>query len=216
MKSSRTLTSIMMLAIIFSSLSHAAFTINVNEVNGDVVATHSGTIDTAGFDSLSGLIDTQGAVAGTGQNPDWMCYVRAGAANGNFGAYIISDFTHQNIDICSTGNMFTASSSSGDMVGVVSSLVNTDVIYVPSGYTSGDPLSGTSTWSGETFASLSLVPGTYAYTWGSGETADSLVVHIGIPPTATEIPTMSLWALTMLSMSLCLLVFANRKRLFRA
>lgn len=181
MKSDTKLTLIMMAVIMFSSLSHAAVTINVNEVTGDVVASLSGTIDTTGFDSQSGLTDTQGAIVGTGFNADWNCYVRAGTSLGNIGAYIIADFTNHNVDVCSTGGLFSASSGSGDMVGVASRIANTDVIYVPSGYVSGTPLSGTSTWPGESFTSMSLIPGTYVFTWGTGATVDSLTINIGEP-----------------------------------
>jgi hypothetical protein len=34
------------------------------------------------------------------------------------------------------------------------------------------------TWANTTIAGLGLTPGTYTYSWGSGVTADSLVVEI--------------------------------------
>jgi hypothetical protein len=51
-------------------------------------------------------------------------------------------------------------------------------ILLPSGYTSGDPISSTQTFSGQTFTSLGLTPGTYDYTWGSGINEDSFEVVI--------------------------------------
>ncbi len=60
-------------------------------------------------------------------------------------------------------------------------------MLVPPGYTSGDPLSGTATWPGTTFAGLGLTPGIYTWTWGSGADADSFVVDIGVP-LVTPIP----------------------------
>ena len=59
---------------------------------------------------------------------------------------------------------------------------------------SGTLLSGSSTYVGQTFASLGLTPGTYLYSWGSGSTADSLTVQIG--PAA--IPEPGTWMMIML------------------
>jgi hypothetical protein len=58
-------------------------------------------------------------------------------------------------------------------------------VVVPSGYMSGSQLSSSATWNSQTFSSLGLTPGTYAWTWGSGGNADSVEVVI---PTATPEP----------------------------
>jgi hypothetical protein len=60
------------------------------------------------------------------------------------------------------GGAFThASSGSGDSFGL---RPGTGIVWVPGGYVSGSALSGTSTWSGTTFASLGMNPGTYVWT----------------------------------------------------
>jgi len=51
-------------------------------------------------------------------------------------------------------------------------------LLVPINYVSNDPLSGTSTYSGQTLAGLGLTPGTHRWTWGSGANADFLEVDI--------------------------------------
>ena len=56
---------------------------------------------------------------------------------------------------------------------------STRQISVPIGYTSGSQLAGTATWTGQTFASLGLTPGTYTSTWGTGPTADFFTVIVG-------------------------------------
>lgn len=41
-------------------------------------------------------------------------------------------------------------------------------LWVPTGYVSGDPLANSTTWTGASFASLGVTPGTYKWTWGTG------------------------------------------------
>jgi hypothetical protein len=43
-------------------------------------------------------------------------------------------------------------------------------------------LSATDTFSGKTFSSLGLTPGTYTYTWGTGGPDHTLTVQIGPVP----------------------------------
>ena len=53
------------------------------------------------------------------------------------------------------------------------------------GYVSGTNFTTGLTFTNATFASLGLTAGTYVWTWGSGETADSLTVQIGVPEPAS-------------------------------
>jgi MYXO-CTERM domain-containing protein len=39
-------------------------------------------------------------------------------------------------------------------------------------------LSGTATWDNQTIAGLTLIPGSYTWSWGSDGTADSFTVNI--------------------------------------
>jgi hypothetical protein len=53
------------------------------------------------------------------------------------------------------------------------------VLYLPSGYTSGDPISANATYAGESLASLGLNPGSYTWSWAG----DSVTLNIvPIPP----------------------------------
>jgi hypothetical protein len=76
-------------------------------------------------------------------------------------------------------------SGSGDLFGLVSndnSGENGDgkpLIVLPQGYISGTSLSGTSTFFNLSFADMGLSVGTSTYSWGSGDTADSLRVQVG-------------------------------------
>lgn len=96
-------------------------------------------------------------------------------------------------------DLFTSASlGAGPRIGVVVTafpLQTAPAIVVPAGYVSGDPLSSTSTFSGKTFSSLGINPGTYTWSWGSGGNADSLTLRI-VPETRTV--TLLVLALTAL------------------
>ena len=52
------------------------------------------------------------------------------------------------------------------------------LLYVPLGYTSNTNISGSSTYDNQTIAGMGLTPGTYTWSWGSGENASTLVMII--------------------------------------
>lgn len=77
-----------------------------------------------------------------------------------------------------TGEYFVPDyiSGSGDYFGFE---VGSDYFFVPDGYVSGDPLSGTSTFVGQSFTTLGMSQGSYVYTLtGSGDTITVNVVPI--------------------------------------
>lgn len=82
------------------------------------------------------------------------------------------------------------------MVGLDSTMPG--FVFAPAGYVSGSALTSSATWTATSLASLGLTPGTYLWTWGTGPTADSFTVHIGIAPPAS-IPTLSEWGLLVLA-----------------
>src|SRR5436189_1661674 len=72
-----------------------------------------------------------------------------------------------------SGGGADASSGSGDTVGTAAdcSKDGSDCdrfLIVPRGYVSGTFLSDSATYSGKTFATLGVTPGTYVWTWGTG------------------------------------------------
>ena len=75
-----------------------------------------------------------------------------------------------------SGGHFVASTGGGDAVAVNGA---DGFLGVPVGYGSGSALSSSLEFAGQTFASIGLSPGTYAWTWGSGIDADSFTVEIG-------------------------------------
>ena len=65
---------------------------------------------------------------------------------------------------------------------------------VPGGFVSGGSISSSTTFANTTISGLSLNPGTYVYTWGQGDFADSVTVKIG------AVPEPSAWAMMILGL----------------
>jgi PEP-CTERM motif len=90
-----------------------------------------------------------------------------------------------------SGGVTTANSSAGDYVGIQMSDLPPDV-FVPHGYVSGNPLSDTSIYDGQTFSSLGVTPGTYKWTWGRGANQNFTLV------VGTVVPEPSTWAMMLI------------------
>jgi hypothetical protein len=93
-----------------------------------------------------------------------------------------------------SGSGAIASSGTGDPVGA-----EVGFLFGPLNYVSGAHLSGSSTYLGQSFASLGMTPGEYVWTWGSGDHADSFTLDVGgvIPPPA-GVPEPSTWAMMLI------------------
>jgi hypothetical protein len=87
-------------------------------------------------------------------------------------------------------------SGSGDTFGILPNATNRNLL-VPTGYTSGSFISGSTTYAGATITGMGLTPGVYTWSWGSGGNTSTLVMTIiSVPsvtptntPTNTETPT---------------------------
>jgi hypothetical protein len=173
-----------------ANTSYAAILITLEEIGGDVVATGSGSARLDGLvyaneGSARALLGGGTAIVAVGSTVhDATRFWIPGGGPSNFGS----------------GASVYADSGSGDKFGFYGPL---NWIVLPKGYSSGAPLSAVSTWTGATFASLGVTPGSYTWTWGSGATADSLTLKIGAVPEPGE------WA--MVGGVLCLAGVAARR-----
>jgi hypothetical protein len=179
----------------------ATYTITVTQSGADVVASGSGTLN---LTSLVGGVPGNAAAyvqANTGSiyvGPTSLTAVRSfsGGVTGpaNFGS----------------GAFQAANSGSGSIAGI-----DAGAVAVPNPYASGSSISGTATWTGQTFAGLGLTPGTYTWTWGLGANADSLVLQIGppAPPAPVQpVPALSEWGVIALGCLMALFGLARMRR----
>lgn len=169
--------SALLMAFCFGSSARASFVLNVVQSGNNVVASGTGTLNTAALTS-AGSSSTGGSV--------WPAV----------GLIIVGPtapvavFTGVSGPLAfGSGGQTNASSGTGTIAGVVGN-PEASGLYTPNGYVSNSSLSGTATWNNQTVAGLGLTPGTYVYTWGSGATADSFTVNIGgSTPPSTPSPT---------------------------
>lgn len=165
---------------LFIATAQSAVTITFSEVGPDVVATGSGVLNIDGL-ALNGNSVAGGFVSAS------VGAALLGSA-GSFDSYsAVSGPTG-----FGDGGTFDASFSTGDLFGIVG---GNGELYVPTFYTSGSPLLGSSTWSNHSYVTLGLTPGTYNYSWGSGATSDSLTVLIGAVPEPSSAFVLGLGAL---------------------
>jgi hypothetical protein len=157
-------------ACLFSANSASAFvTIQVSEVGADVIATYTGSVNPNGL-TPSSPIALAGALLPSNGVISW-----GGALGAGLSTDVYLGLTTQSFGPGSSA--FYQALTSGSAFGIQS-----NGLYVPSGYTSGTAISGSTRFSGHNFSSLGLTPGTYTWTWGSGPNADSAVLTIGSAP----------------------------------
>lgn len=168
-----------------ASPARAAFVVTIQQVGSDVVATGSGTLDLAaltitGHGNAVAVLHSSYPDFITVGEPAEIPIDLYGNLSGptNFG----------------TGSTLEPTAGTGDTVGVD----DTSDLVVPAGYTSQDSLSDTSTYTDSTLASLGITPGTYTWTWGSGDTADTFTLEAGTVPEPTSASLLAMSSLALL------------------
>ena len=136
------------------SAAQAGYILTLQEVGSDVMATGSGTLDLTGLSFISLSVQSAGMFPAHG-------FIATGSSGP---VSIYTGFT--GAPSFGSGSFTAASSSSGDLVGISNAAGE---LIVPQGYLGlGFPLSDSATYTGATFASLGVTPGTYEWTWGTG------------------------------------------------
>jgi hypothetical protein len=173
--------------LVVGGRTEASVLIDISQVGSNVVAVGSGELDLIGLTFDLGLHVTPGVApiyAVVGPLP-------ANSFDNVFalqGLSVPGPLGPGNPTCNPVGDLCLPSSGTGDTFGIGIGSASLPALYVPFGYTPGSPMSGSSTFSGQTLASMGLTPGTYQYTWSS----DSLTVKIG------TVPELSTWAMMLL------------------
>jgi hypothetical protein len=162
----------------------AGYIVTLQQVGPNVVATGSGAINLTGLTFQSDGVFSPEILPGAG--------VQAGGG-------ILTGPTSSSVDLYfeprgptsfGSGGATPASSGSGDMVGIFPiHLIFKRALIVPRGYVSGTFLSNSATYSGKTFATLGVTPGTYVWTWGIARNQNFTLQILAANPTPTPTPT---------------------------
>jgi hypothetical protein len=163
----------------------AGYTVTLQQVGPDVVATGSGAIDLTGL-TFSGSTSLDPAIRpaiGHFGNRTLSAFINTGPTSSTVDFYVGASGPESFGTLVFT----SASSGSGDMVGISVGGTNGNFLSVPRGYVSGNALSDSATYIGKTFATLGVTPGTFVWTWGPGAnqnfTLDVVAAAVsGTPP----------------------------------
>ncbi|MBC2601612.1 PEP-CTERM sorting domain-containing protein [Puniceicoccus vermicola] len=161
-----------LVALLFAPLwSWGAIVITIQNDGSDVLATGSGSANTAG---LSGFAN---AIAAPGIDSS-LARVFIGSSFASIDRYDLP--VGGPTAIGSVGPAYP-NSGGGQVFGV---LGGSNYLILPSGYSSGDSLSGFSRFTNTSINDLGLSSGNYTWNWGSGANADSLTISVVPEPSA--------------------------------
>ncbi len=164
------------LGVFSTHAARAEFIVDIDQVGANVVASGSGTIDTAGLTELGSEALLPAGIASA--FAQWATGNDAGTEAGD--AYTVISGP----DNFGTGGAAYTTVVSGDPMYL--DMADGNELFLPIGYVSGSALSNTLTFDDTTLAGLGMTDGTYTYTWGTGADADNLVIAIG--PAASPVP----------------------------
>ena len=160
--------------VLSAPLAQAAFTVTLTQVGPNVVATGSGTINTTDLEPDSTANSFGHMIPGDGG-----MFVGEGAIK----FYFPSDFVLDGPTSFGGGiDPIPANSASGVIVGLFKF---GNELALPQDYVSGTPLTDSATYDNATLSGLTVSPGIYVWTWGSGANADSFTLKAGVPEPAT-------------------------------
>jgi hypothetical protein len=155
-------------ASLFSVRPVQAYTVTLEQVGSNVVATGSGAFD------LTGLTFEQNFLNAPPQIQANFSLMITGPGGANQSQYV--GFTGPTN--FGSGDLVFADTGSGDGVGIVGSGSNTFLI-VPQGYVSGAALSSSATFNNATLAGLGATPGIYVWMWGDDGPNQNFSLEIG-------------------------------------
>lgn len=186
------------LALGGAPVARASAVIVANELDGKVTVVVSGSLDLTAWDFFGS--DPIFAYA----SPR-ISRVVVGAPTLPYGSAMlyVNPENFQGPASFGTGVGAVADSGSGGLFGIWGVWgVSSPHLYVSFGYVSETPFDASMTFSAASFASLGMQVGTYIWSWGVGESADSMTLQV-IP----EPVSMQLFAIS----AICLVLRRNRR-----
>jgi hypothetical protein len=177
-----TLVIVTVMFVAVASSAQGAVVVNAAETGGDVVFTASGTIDQTGWTLIPNTGDDFAFI-----DPGGILLV--GPTPAVASARFLDPPNFAGPSDFGMDNQTFASSGSGDIFGL---FFNSVQLVVPGGYVKNDPVSGTSTYAGQTFASLSMDVGSYTWSWSTANTTDSLTLNVIPEPSTAALTTLGL------------------------
>jgi hypothetical protein len=166
----------------FAPSAQGAAIVNAVETGGDVVFTASGDLNLEAW-TFSTILEDFGRI-----QPNTGVF-RVGPVSSVEGDFYIAPNDFLGPSNFGTGASANGTSGSGGLLGLIP---GGQSLLVPRQYNSGDPLSSSTTYSGQTFASLGLDVGSFTWTWGSESTVDSLTLNIVPEPSTATLMTLGL------------------------
>ena len=168
-------------ALIAASASQAAIVVDVFDSGPNLVVSYEGT-----FDTSSGTFETTQPTSPQNFLLDAGSFgVRTGNQTGApMNDYNLFFTSRPSTDIFKNIFGFTGALFGGTGSGTPLLFENTifDQIWVPTGYQSGDLISGSNTFAGASLASIGAVAGSYTWTWSNGTASDSLTMNVATAP----------------------------------
>ena len=160
----------------------AGYTVTLQQVGTNVVATGSGAINLNGLSLITTGTQNPGLWP-HGHAPAYSAFIYTGPISSNVDRYrsVTGPTTF------GSGSGAFASSGSGYMVGISISILG-NLLSVPRGYVSGTPLPGMAIYTGQTFATLGVTPGTHVWTWGIERNQNFTLQILPVNPTPTPTP----------------------------
>jgi hypothetical protein len=176
--------------------SAGAFTITITpDGAGNVVASGSGDVNI-----------NAGTNAGNNNEVAWMSsafpFIFTGQPATNLATYSFSNTNTGPTDF-GTGSPITATSNTGGMFGFTYSTFSPGSpidLFVPNGYTTDTAFTNTSTYTGATLSTLGLSPGTYTWTTGFLNNANTITIIVNdfISPEPASLSLLGLGSLALL------------------
>jgi len=191
-------------AVVYSKPASAAMIVNATESGGDVVFSYSGSVNTTGLSQIGSIV-----------NASFFQIIPDFNSNGflfNGGSSASAAVWGTNSSFLPYGantSGFVANTYSGDIFGFGFNAFTSSgaELYLPASYSSGN-LSGSATFTGNSFSNLGMTTGTYVNTLSNNET---VTLNVGIAAVPGPLPILGIPAVLLYSRNLKKRIKARRE-----